>query len=320
MSVVIPAYNVSEFISEALESVFAQDFTDYEIIVVNDGSSDKPELERSLAPYAHRIIFLEQENKGISAARNAAIRIARGEYIAFLDGDDVWLPNKLSMQLRFMGEENCVLAYSNALYFGESPWPAGTSFMEKLPSSGKVTRESLLGLNCVVPCSTVVVRKELIIAAGMFDDDLAAAEDFDLWLRILGLDGATAGFQKTVLAKYRVRPTGISSNRIALHKAALRVLDKIQTLVDLNPRELAALHRTTQNLKALIGLERSKQMIVDGDFDKARHLLKQIEPLHGTVKLVFGRIVLRLYPQLLQMFYKKQLKPSVSSKSLESST
>jgi glycosyltransferase involved in cell wall biosynthesis len=99
VSVIIPAYDVAEFIGEALDSVFAQTFTDYEVIVINDGSPDTAKLERALAPYLSRIVYLKQENRGVSAARNTGINAARGSLIAFLDGDDVWLPNYLEVQV-----------------------------------------------------------------------------------------------------------------------------------------------------------------------------------------------------------------------------
>src|ERR671939_2007579 len=92
VSVIIPAYNAAAHIGAALDSVFAQTFTDYEVIVVNDGSPDTPELERALDAYAGRLLYVRQENRGPSGARNAGIRRARGEYVALLDSDDLWLP------------------------------------------------------------------------------------------------------------------------------------------------------------------------------------------------------------------------------------
>src|SRR6185369_5434439 len=101
ISVVIPAYNVSTYIGEALDSVFVQDLKDYEVIVVNDGSTDTPELEKVLEPFRNRIRYIHQDNRGISAARNAALRVARGKLIALLDADDVWYEEKLTEQIAF---------------------------------------------------------------------------------------------------------------------------------------------------------------------------------------------------------------------------
>src|SRR5262245_55808061 len=102
VSIVIPAYNAAPFIGDALQSVFAQTYSDYEVIVVNDGSPDTDELLKVLAPFRDRLTYLEQENKGPSAARNHAIEKARGEFIAFLDSDDSWLPDYLTEQIKFI--------------------------------------------------------------------------------------------------------------------------------------------------------------------------------------------------------------------------
>src|SRR5947209_18801381 len=99
VSVIIPAYNAAQYIGEALDSVFAQTFTDYEVIVVNDDSPDTAELERALAPYRERVVYIKQENRGPGGARNTAILKARGECVALLDSDDVWLPTFLAEQM-----------------------------------------------------------------------------------------------------------------------------------------------------------------------------------------------------------------------------
>src|ERR1044071_262623 len=99
VTVVIPAYNASRYIGQALDSVLAQTFSDYEAIVVNDGSSDRDELEQILRSHPLPVVYLSQENKGVSAARNAAIRIAKGEFYAQLDADAQWTPDYLQVQL-----------------------------------------------------------------------------------------------------------------------------------------------------------------------------------------------------------------------------
>src|SRR6266498_1264464 len=120
ISIIIPAYNVAPYIGETLGSVFAQTFTDFEVIIVNDGSQDTEEFERAIQPYRERICYVKQENRGASAARNAGLRAARGELIAFLDADDLWLPNYLDQQLRFIREFDCDLACADAMIFGVS--------------------------------------------------------------------------------------------------------------------------------------------------------------------------------------------------------
>src|ERR1700751_944670 len=102
VSVIIPSYNTAAYIAEALDSVFAQTFTDFEVIVVNDGSPDADELEAALAPFAARTQFISEGNRGASAARNAGIGVARGNYIALLDADDRWAPDFLERQVGYL--------------------------------------------------------------------------------------------------------------------------------------------------------------------------------------------------------------------------
>src|SRR5690242_21639427 len=104
VSIIMPAYRVAAYISRALDSILAQTFTDYEIIVVNDGSPDTEELEQVLAPYGERIVYIKQANAGPSGARNTAIRQARGAWLAFLDADDYWEPNFLARQMAFFDQ------------------------------------------------------------------------------------------------------------------------------------------------------------------------------------------------------------------------
>src|SRR5581483_4665750 len=99
VSVIIPAYNAAAFIAETLDSVYAQTFADFEVIVVNDGSPDTEDLERELAPYREKLSYIKQENQGAAAARNTGIKAARGEFVAFLDADDTWLLAFLEKQL-----------------------------------------------------------------------------------------------------------------------------------------------------------------------------------------------------------------------------
>lgn len=302
VSIIIPVYNVASYISDALESVFAQDFEDYEVIVVNDGSTDTAELEQVLAGFPH-IKYLKQENRGVASARNAALRIAQGQYVAFLDADDVWLPNKLSQQLKFMREGSYDFVYGNALFFGESPWQPGATYMDRSPSKGTVTKESLLDMRCSVPCSTVLARRQAVLDAGMFDENVRVTEDFDLWIRMLERK-ARGGYQKVVLAKYRFRSAGLSADRIQLHEAALWVLDKVRRGGNLTTPEREALERTTKKLRVLIGLERSKFMIRDGDFEGALQVLRDLRPLNNSFKIFFGRILLRIWPRLVQSIYR----------------
>src|SRR5262245_21206862 len=120
VSVIIPAYNAAKYIGEALDSVLNQTYASNELIVINDGSPDTDELERELQKYPI-IRYIKQENRGSAAARNARLRCARGEFVAFLDADDKWLPNFLEEQLELFRSSNVDFVFADALLFGESP-------------------------------------------------------------------------------------------------------------------------------------------------------------------------------------------------------
>ena len=205
VSVIMPAYNVAPYIGDALRSVFAQTFRDFEVVVVNDGSPDTDDLERVLADYRERVVYLKQENRGVSAARNAGIRAARAPFVAHLDPDDLWEPEYLASQLEVLERNPTIdVLYPDALIFGDSP-EAGLRFMDWCPSNGEVTVESLFAERCHVMCS-VTARRGALLRTGLFDEALRCSEDFDLWLRVLKSGGRIA-YNRRVLARYRRRAT-----------------------------------------------------------------------------------------------------------------
>jgi glycosyltransferase involved in cell wall biosynthesis len=179
VSVIIPTYNRDWIVTEAIESVQAQDFSDYELIVVDDGSDDRtPEI---LAAYEDRITVIRQANRGVSAARNRGIAAAAGRLIAFLDSDDLWLPQKLTAQVNFFAQNpDAVICQT------EERWVRnGVRVNPKkrhLKFSGMIFERSLA--LCLVSPSAVMIKRKLLDAVGVFDEDLPACEDYDLWLRI----------------------------------------------------------------------------------------------------------------------------------------
>jgi glycosyltransferase involved in cell wall biosynthesis len=306
ISVIIPAYNVSNYIGAAVRSIFVQDFKSYEVIVVNDGSTDTPELEEVLKPYREKIHYILQENRGISAARNAALGVARGELIALLDADDVWREGKLTEQLEFMKRGQFDMVYADALLIGDVPWPAGTTFMDRSPSGGPVTLNSLLDLRVTVVVSTVIMRKDLVQKVGGFDEeDRNITEDFDLWLR-LARSGARIGYQRKVVAEYRYRSDSISASRIKLHEAALHVLQKTRRSMTLSASEKEALDRTEQRLQSILMLEWGKTMIVNGEVDEARAIFAKARETNSSWKIPLALLALRMFPGLLRRYLQKR--------------
>jgi len=297
VSVIVPAYNTARFISEAIQSVLAQTFRDYEVIVVNDGSPDTEDLKRELGPYRNRITYIEQENKGIAGARNAGVRAARGEYVAFLDSDDCWLPRMLEEQLRLLRQEPPVdLVYADAALFGEGT--AGTSTcMKWSPSEGPATLESLLAGKCQVLTSTVVARRQAVIDAGLFDESIRAAEDYELWLR-LAYCGSTIRYQYNVLSRYRIRPGSLSSSDERMSVSLLQVLEKVEKTFHLSRETGTVLRQRLEKEQAFLALIRGKKYLAQGKFAQAAHSLATANAFFQSAKLRATLLGLRFAPRL----------------------
>lgn len=302
VSVLIPAYQVSSCIAEALDSVMSQTFSDYEVIVVNDGSPDTEELERVLAPYMSRIVYIRQENRGAAAARNTGLRAARGSFVAFLDADDCWSPDYLEQQLQFIQDgPGYDVVYADALIIGDSPL-AGRTYMETSPSVGSVTFESLLTQQCGVITSGLLARTQLIRDVGLFDEELRRAHDYDLWLR-LSKAGARFNYQRKVLLRYRSRPDSLSGDAITSIERDLIVLDKTALRTDLTPNEREALQATRKRREALLNLERGKLELLQGNFATASHLIREADQYFRSFKLKIVLLWLRSAPRLLLRVY-----------------
>lgn len=301
VSVIVPAYDVAEFIGEALDSVLAQTFKDFEIIVVNDGSPDTTELERALEPYLSRIVYLKQENRGVSAARNAAIGAARGSLIAFLDGDDTWLPNYLEVQVaRIQADPTIDVLYPNVIMFGDSS-EAGEEFMAICPSNGEVTFERLLLQECNVSnCS--IARRETIVRAGLFDESLRSVEDFDLWLRVIKQGGRIA-YHRDVLARYRRRHGSLTADPVSLSEHILKVLKKVKQTMDLTPSEQATVETQLQRFHAMLKLQEGKRAFFSGDTKGAINGLTEANRFFRNRKFAITLMMLRVAPRLLLRAY-----------------
>jgi glycosyltransferase involved in cell wall biosynthesis len=297
VSVIIPAFNAAGYVVAALDSVFAQSFTDYEVILANDGSSDTERLEQAIQPYVSRITYLTQENRGPSAARNLGIRHARGEWLAFLDSDDAWLPNYLAEQLRFLRSDPALdMVYCDATLEGETG-AAGKTFMQVCPSTGPVTFESVLIEQTQVLTSGTVVRRRSITAAGLFDEELRCSEDHDLWLRVTHIGGKVA-YQRQALLHRKVRPDSQGSAPGSLFAGEIQSLRKLDRALDLNPRRRALLAERLRKIQAALAFVEGKQFLLAGEPDKAYESLSRAHALTPTSKLRAVLAGLQVAPRL----------------------
>jgi glycosyltransferase involved in cell wall biosynthesis len=179
VSVIIPTFNRWPLVGEAVESVLAQSYSDFELIVVDDGSTD--ETQKELEKFGSRLRFFAKAREGVAAARNFGVSRAAGRYIAFLDSDDLWRPKKLEMQTAFMEKNPAVQICQTEEIWLRHGVRVNPKSRHQKPSGDIFVRSLEL---CLVSPSAVMMTKELFSRFGGFDERFPVCEDYDLWLRI----------------------------------------------------------------------------------------------------------------------------------------
>ncbi len=288
VSVIIPVYR-ARFLRAALESVEAQTFRDYEVIVVDDGSPDRSEIESWALPGREGFRYLTQENRGPSAARNTGIRAARGVFVAFLDADDTWEPT-------FLEEQIGAITRGRGLDLVHCNWR--TMGRSRVRRYGPATCTSLLRDECMIILSSVMARREAVLGAGLFDEEFRHGEDFDLWLRMLKMR-ARMDFQPRVLLNRRVHSDSLSHDPVNHDEKAVMVLEKFRGRADVTGAERAAVEWRIERLRAEVELERAKRALAAGDFAGASVALRAANEFHRSWKLRTVRVLLHLWPTLV---------------------
>jgi glycosyltransferase involved in cell wall biosynthesis len=178
-SVIIPSYNRYWSLKHAIDSVLSQSFKDFELIVVDDGSTDG--TAAVACEYKNKIIFIRQENKGVSAARNLGVSLSGAPYITFLDSDDVWMQDKLEAHANYIKNNPDIQVHQT-----DELWVRNGKVVNPMKKHAKIEGNIFIpSLDlCLVSPSAVVLRRSLFDSVGMFDDKMPACEDYDLWLRI----------------------------------------------------------------------------------------------------------------------------------------
>jgi len=202
ISVIIPAFNAEDTILRAINSVRNQNISSLELIVIDDGSADNTVnvVANNIRKNESLHLIRMQKNSGVSAARNAGIRAARGKFLAFLDADDTWLPEKLSKQIEVMKKDSSITLVScNSELISESGIPVKEGHLNRPPVEGNDAWKTLLMYN-FLPTPTVVTLTNLVKEIGGFDEALAVGEDLDLWIK-LGLRGKVVVL-KEILTNY----------------------------------------------------------------------------------------------------------------------
>lgn len=283
ISVIIPVYNGEKTIKETIESVLNQTFRDFELIIINDGSQDAT-LEIIQAINDERIQVFSYQNSGVSASRNRALTKAKGEFISFIDADDLWTPNKLELQLKALQDNpQAAVAYSWSDWIDESG--------QFLRSGGHITvngkaYEKLLLRDFIESGSNPLIRKQALDEVGCFEQSVTPAEDWDMWLRLAAIYEFVTVEVPQIL--YRISPNSASFNIVKMEAGSLKVIERVfaqapESLQDLK-RETLASRYNYLTFKALEGnLDRKKGLIA------ARFLIQALKhdlALLGRTKIM----------------------------------
>ena len=265
VSVIIPLYNSNPFIMETLDSVLSQSYEDMEVITVDDGSSDNTgDLVRSRGD--KRLVYIRQDNAGISAARNRGLSVAKGEYIAFIDHDDKWLPGKIAKQMAlFNSQKDLGLVYSDAYIVNAAGQRGGTFFKISKPHCGMVFEYMMNGN--FIPVLTAVIKKSITEKTGYFDQRYKIAEDWDYFIRVSKI--CPVSFVDAPLAEYRVHASSFSRNRVLMLEEVIDILMKL--LAHADRRSNIILKRNLSSYSSLLG----SICLKSGDLLKARDIFSK---------------------------------------------
>jgi glycosyltransferase involved in cell wall biosynthesis len=300
IAVIVPAYGVAHLLAEALDSLLAQEFSDWEAIVIDDGAPD--DVAGAVKPYLadHRIRFVSTANHGVSAARNYAIKQTQAPLIALLDGDDLFRPTYLKTMVAAMdADHDAVICTCNARIFGVVPFETLT-----IPKDRKLS-ETATALDLLDNSFNVYIgstfRREDWEKIGGFDPNMTHAEDLDFWIRLLLL-GGHARYIDAVLGDYRVRGNSASANNLALIMGRIQLLEKVVIAYPESPEAAKAQERLKKE-HAKAKLEEAIVATIAGDIRGGLLALRsQRDQLSGIVwTLSFGlwRIFPRLAPPML---------------------
>lgn len=227
VSIIIVTYNYEKYIRYAIESAMMQNYPNSEIIVVDDGSTDN--TEGVISSYLDKITYIKKENGGVASARNVGVKASKGKYISFLDADDLWIHDKIQLQVNYMEHNKHIMVCSgDTASFNEKEVFQKSMKKDLKVYEGKIF-DKLLIQNFVINITTMI-RKEVLEEVGLYDEELKIAEDYNLYLRI-AMKNHSFGFIDKVLAKRRCHETNITSKVDRNYKYNLLNLKKI-ALID----------------------------------------------------------------------------------------
>lgn len=306
VSIITPIFNAEKFIKETIDSVLKQSYEHWELILIDDGSTDQ--THHAIKPYLNdkRIKYLYQENQGQGKARNTGILQSTGDFIAFLDSDDLWIPEKLSLQMTIFDAHNVDLVYSNAFIIDsngiQSEQILNSGSLAGMQHDCEILRKLIRG-EIFIPILTVISKRQALISLQGFDErsDLKNAEDFDLWIRMT-LQGMKFYFYDQCLSYYRVHENQSTANDSGSTPQVIRSLLNVRS-----KRRMLINEIDSSILDRLIILFRTKRFSTFGRdefFNTLCYVTKSSK--------FFNRIIVYFFPGLLT-FYCRFISKRLSS-------
>jgi glycosyltransferase involved in cell wall biosynthesis len=293
----MPAYNVQPYIGDAIRSALAQTYTDFELIVVDDGSKDgTADVVRELADRDPRIQLVQQGNRGLAGARNSALRAARGAFFALLDSDDLWEPDFLAEQMAILEARPDVdIVTGNGWCLGGAKHgQLARPFPDPRPVPSLA---SIIGDEWSVFIMSVF-RRHVYTTIGAFDESMRSNEDYDFWLR-----AAVAGFvfhrNDKPLGHYRIRSDSLSASDVRMLRGILQVYTKLRPVIAGLPREMSILDRQIGRFEAEWMAAEARLAIDIADFEAAREHLGALHARRGGAALGLARLLARWAPKTL---------------------
>lgn len=298
VSIIMPAYNVAPYVEQALRSALAQTFTDFEVIVVDDGSKDTTaEIVKTIAQEDARVRLVQQANRGLAGARNTALRAARGEMFALLDSDDVWEPQFLEAQMAILEarpEVDIVTGngwYLNGPNHGQLARPFPDARRDPDLTSIIADEWSVFIMS--------VFRRRVYTTIGAFDEEMRSNEDYDFWLRA-AMAGCVFVRNDRPLGHYRVRTDSLSASNVRMLRGILHVYTKLRPEILGRPAEMAILQRQITRFESELLAAEARLALEIADFEAAQEYLGALHARRGGASLRFAHFLSRWAPNVLK--------------------
>lgn len=257
VSVVLPVYNGARYLAEAIESVLAQTYPHWEIVAVNDGSRDHSNEIVGRYLESRRVKYIEQSNQGVARARNTGIAHSCGEFIALLDQDDVWLPDKLEKEVAFLdAHREAALVHARVSCIDGAGMPMSCKgWIYVGPDASGLCAEQLLSGNRIAPL-TVVIRRSCLEQVGVFEPAFEPADDWQLWLRVAAR--FPLGFLDATVARYRVHDANESKNLLKMKMSEIAVMEFFRSCY---PKHVRRMNRRAIESKLIAFYEEAARLL-----------------------------------------------------------